>query len=372
MNTNVLDAAALRRALSLRDLTDPDQGPHAMQQVLDAITTALEREWRCRVLVHRACPIVWVRDNYDRLGYPPDGAARDARYTRYVSESAVLRTQTSAMIPSLLATLSASVIDDVLLVCPGLVYRRDQIDRHHVGEPHQVDLWRIGARPLGEAELDRMIAIVVEAALPGYAYRTVEARHPYTERGRQIDVDAGEWIEIGECGLAHPEVLARAGLRGVSGLAMGLGLDRLLMLRKGIDDIRLLRSDDPRVAAQMLDPSPYRAVSSMPPIRRDLSIVVSAERTIEELGDRAREALGDRADHVESVELAAETSYDALPHSARERLGLEPSQKNVLLRVILRHPTRSMTHEEANELRDVVYAAVHEGPHAEWAAKRTG
>ncbi len=340
-----------------------------MQLLLDAIVRALDQRAGSRVLVHRACPVVWLRDNYDRLGYPPDGAARDARYTRYVSESAVLRTQTSAMIPGLLEALAASHVDDVLLVCPGLVYRRDQIDRHHVGEPHQVDLWRLRRGPLDERDLERMIATVIGAALPGRAHRTSPAEHPYTLRGRQIDVDDGEWLEVGECGLAHPDVLARAGLSGVSGLAMGLGLDRLLMLRKGIDDIRLLRSTDPRVARQMLDLSPYRPVSSMPPIRRDLSIVVAADRTLEELGDRAREALADRADDVESIEVIGETSHADLPERARERLGLTPSQKNVLLRVTLRHPTRSMTHEEANVLRDRVYAAVHEGPHHEWAAR---
>ncbi|MBX3269523.1 MAG: hypothetical protein KF729_04650 [Sandaracinaceae bacterium] len=369
MTTNILDAAALRRALSLRDLTDPACGAHAMQHLLDAIALALEREWRCRVLVWRACPVVDSRDNYDHLDYPPDGAARDARYTRYVAERTVLRTQTSAMIPPLLRALSAGPIDDVLVVCPGLVYRRDQIDRHHVGEPHQVDLWRLRRRALDERDLARMVEVVVRAALPGQRYRTTPAAHPYTEAGRQIDVEHEDWIEIGECGLASSRVLERAGLLGVSGLAMGLGLDRLLMLRKGIDDIRLLRADDPRVAEQMLDLSPYRAVSSMPPIKRDLSIVVARDRTLEELGDRAREALGERAGDVESIAIAAETPYEALPEAARARLGMGPSQKNVLLRVVLRHPTRSMTHEEANVLRDVVYAAVHEGPRAEWAAR---
>jgi phenylalanyl-tRNA synthetase alpha chain len=53
---------------------------------------------------------------------------------------------------------------------------------------------------------------------------------------------------------------------------MGIGLDRMLMLRKGIDDIRALRSLDPRIATQMLDLRPYRTVSHQPPIRRDLSI----------------------------------------------------------------------------------------------------
>jgi phenylalanyl-tRNA synthetase alpha chain len=59
-----------------------------------------------------------------------------------------------------------------------------------------------------------------------------------------------------------------------------------------MDDIRLLRSTDPRVAAQMTDLSPYRPVSSMPPIRRDLSIAVDAQADPELLGDRVREVLG--------------------------------------------------------------------------------
>src|SRR5262245_45725236 len=108
-----------------------------------------------------------------------------------------------------------------------------------------------------------MIGHVVAAALPGWRWRATAAAHPYTEHGLQIDAETpggGEWLEIGECGLGSPRVLADAGLAGASGLAMGLGLDRLLMLRKGIPDIRLLRAHDPRIADQMRDLAPYRAV----------------------------------------------------------------------------------------------------------------
>ena len=372
ITNHLLDADALRRALSLRDLTDPDAGPHAMQALLGDVVSALERRWRCRVLWHRAHPIVWAADNYDRLGYPPEGAARDARYTRYVDARTVLRTQTSAMIPALLRVLSAAPIEDVLLVCPGLVYRRDEIDRHHVGEPHQVDLWRLRRGALDEGDLDAMIAAVVDAAAPGRGHRTVAAAHPYTDRGRQIDVRDGDaWIEIGECGLARPSLLRESGLGpATSGLAMGLGLDRLLMLQKRIDDIRLLRSADPRVASQMLDLAPYRPVSSMPPIRRDLSIATDAARGAEELGDRTREALGEDVEWIEEVRVVAETPWEALPPQARERLGIREGQKNVLMRVIIRHPTRSMTDAEANALRDRVYAAVHEGDAWQWACRR--
>jgi phenylalanyl-tRNA synthetase alpha chain len=215
-----------------------------------------------------------------------------------------------------------------------------------------------------------MIRIVVEAALPGREWRVIHAEHPYTVGGLQIDVrDDSSWVEIGECGLAHPDLLATSGLRDCAGLAMGLGLDRLVMLRKGIDDIRLLRANDPRIASQMLDLSPYRVISSMPPIRRDLSIVVDHRMTAEELGDRVRAALGPRTEAIEAVLVMEETPYDRLPPAARARLRLTPDQKNVLLRVVLRDLSRTLTHAEANELRDGIYFAVHEGDAMEWAAR---
>jgi phenylalanyl-tRNA synthetase alpha chain len=149
---------------------------------------------------------------------------------------------------------------------------------------------------------------------------------------------------------------------------MGLGLDRLVMLRKAIPDIRLLRARDPRVAEQMQDLAPYRPVSAMPPTSRDLSIAVDTGDTAEDLGDRVRAALGERAAVVESVEVVAETAHDALPAVARARIGLAPGQKNLLVRVVLRDLDRTLTTPEANALRDRIYAALHRGSAHQWAA----
>jgi phenylalanyl-tRNA synthetase alpha chain len=373
MSVSTLSADEVRRALSVRDLTDPTSGPHAMQRLIEAALEALRHAWGCEVRVHRQSPIVSIVDNYDHLHYPPGGAARDARYTRYVCDTALLRTQTSAMIPGVLRRLAEAPPQDVLLACPGLVYRRDCIDRLHTGEPHQMDLWRVrqGA-PLRTAELREMIETVVHALLPGRELRVEPARHPYTTDGLQIDVRDGEqWVEIGECGLALPALLEESGLEPgrTTGLAMGLGLDRILMLRKGLDDIRLLRSADPRIASQLLDLEPYVPVSLMPAVRRDLSLALAEEDTPEELGDAVRAALGDRAELVESVEVLSETSYRALPAAAVARMGIAPGQKNVLLRVVLRALDRTLTHEECNALRDAIYAALHRGTAWEWAAR---
>lgn len=364
MPRTLLSPDALTRALKLRDLTDPAQGPHAMQSLLTAIVSALERAWKCTARWHRASPIVSVHDNYDALGYPPGGAARDERYTRYVTEHTLLRTQTSALLPPLLRALPPEP-PDTLLVCPGLVYRRDSIDRLHTGAPHQVDLWWLGA-----GSLLRMVELVLEAALPGRPWRATPAVHPYTRDGLQLDVRDGErWVEVGECGLASPEVLSACGLRATRGLAMGVGLDRLLMLRKGLADIRLLRSADRRVAAQLLDLSPWRPVSNQPAVVRDLSLAMGGDASVEVLGDRVREVLGDDAHLVESLEVVAQTPREVLPPVAAERLGLRAGQRNVLLRLVLRAVNRSLTHDEANVLRDQVYAALHEGTRWTWASR---
>jgi phenylalanyl-tRNA synthetase alpha chain len=374
--TKIASSDTIRRSLAVRDLTNPNEGPHAMQELLNEIESSLADRWGIPVLRRRLNPVVSVEENYDRLRYPSEAVARDARYTRYLTPDLVLRTHTSAMIPRLLDQLSAQMVRDIALSCPGLVYRRDVIDRDHVGEPHQVDLWRIrtGGPPLGRDDLEDMVSSIVRKVLPGHAHRTIRAAHHYTVAGLQIDVAKGRrWIEIGECGLAHPEVLREANLPiSSSGLAMGLGLDRLLMLRKDIDDIRMLRSMEPRIASQMLDLAPYRPVSTMPPVRRDLSIAVAGEVDEERLGDRIREALGEGAAVVESVEVLASTAGQELPHSARERIGLRPGQTNVLVRIVLRDLERTLTAERANKLRDEIYAAIHEGEVHQWASNYAG
>jgi phenylalanyl-tRNA synthetase alpha chain len=370
----LLSPGALAAALAVPDLTDPRQGPHAVQLVVDAAVAALRDAWGVPVDVHRGHPVVPVEDNYDRLGYPPDAVARDARYTRYVSETCVLRSHTSAMVPAALRALAgragAPAAHDTLVACPGIVYRRDAIDRLHTGTPHQLDLWRVCHRRTTDDDLLAMIDTVLAAVLPGRQWRVSPVEHPYTDRGREIEVlDArrDRWIEVGECGLASRRVLARCGLADHHGLAMGIGLDRIVMVRKGMDDIRLLRASDRRIASQLTDLEPYRPVSSRPAVVRDLSLAVAADQDAETIGDRVREALGDHAGFVEDLAVLAETPGYELPAAAASRLGRQEGQKNVLLRVVLRPVDHTLTNAEANVLRDRIYAAVHEGRAREWS-----
>ena len=363
-----LDPLQLRRDLGLRDLSDPAEGPHAIQILISQAVEGLARAWNCEVRWSRGSRIVPVADNYDRLGYPAETITRDARYTRYVDAVSMLRSHSSAMIPPALRRLADRPSDDVLLVCPGIVYRRDAIDWQHTGTPHQLDLWRITRRPMRGADMDQMITVLLGVLTPGLRHRQQPRTHPYTQHGRQVDIHRGGcWVEVWECGLAHPRVLAAAGLHGHSGLALGMGLDRLLMLVKHIPDIRLLRAGDPRIARQMHDLARYRHASPMPPITRDMSIAVWQEDDEETLGDRVRDALGTDASCVEEIRVLSTTSYQQLPASAISRLGAKPGQQNLLVRVVLRDLDKTLTNQAANALRDQIYQALHQGTEYQWA-----
>ena len=270
-----LDPVQLRRDLGLRDLSEPAEGPHAIQILIGRAVDGLCRAWDCEVRWCRgpgSCRSPTTTTGSDtRPRRSPGRPATPGTWT----PGSMLRSHSSAMIPPALRRLARQPGDDVLLACPGIVYRRDAIDWQHTGTPHQLDLWRITRQAMRSTDMDQMIAVLLGALAPGLPHRQQPRTHPYTLDGRQVDVyHDGRWVEVWECGLAHPGVLAAAGLPGRSGLALGMGLDRLLMLAKHIPDIRLLRSGDPRITRQMLDLARYQHVSSMPPITRDLSVAV--------------------------------------------------------------------------------------------------
>lgn len=257
--------------------------------------------------------------------------------------------------PELLPKLQA----EQLIVHPGICYRRDVVDKRHVGEPHQMDVWLISEHQLlGREALVKFIETIIHAILPGVSYRLNETSHPYTCNGLEIEVLVdGKWIEVGECGETHPGLLKP----GYTGLASGWGLDRLVMLIKGIDDIRLLRSTNPKIADQMTNLEPYRPVSNQPSISRDMSIVIEIETELEDICEQIVKVLGDEAELLESVDILSETHYHQLPQQAIERLGIQPHQKNLLVRMTLQSLHSSITNQKANVLRKLVFQKIHQG-----------
>lgn len=359
----------LKSYLAIPDLTESSQ-PHAIKMVYEKIENYMRStHLQSDVQLHRKNPIVTVEDNYDNLLIAKDNISRSSTYTHYVDEAHVLRTHTSAHLPGILRELSErSDWDDVVILLPGLAYRRDVSDKKHVSEVHMLEMWRVvknsARKQIIKDDLLAVVKGVAATAAPGWKLRIEDSPHPYTNQGIEVNaMNDGRDIEILECGLIKDDILANAGLdpKNHSGWALGMGLDRLVMTLKDIPDVRYLRSNNPRIAKQMTNLEPYVEVSNQPAIKRDMSYSVPSEYVEEDISSDIRDALKDKKDTLEEVEILNETPYNNLPLSARERLGCQPSQKNVLVRVTLRHLERSITNDEANEIYEQVYRSVNKG-----------
>ncbi|MDP2629355.1 MAG: hypothetical protein Q8P45_01455 [Candidatus Harrisonbacteria bacterium] len=357
---------SIDRSLAIPDLTDPKNGTHAINLVIQKLEDGFSKApgWP-KPEILRFNPLVSVEDNFDRLRFPKDNIGRGSRYTRYASPDTLLRTHTSAHVPDILKEIGEKGIEDHLVMVPGICYRRDVVDKKHCGEPHQIDIWRTkkGEPRLERADLLQLVDIIVNSIIPGAKYRANEVKHPYTINGLEIEVMFnGNWFELMECGETHPEVLEASGLDPsiYSGLASGMGLDRLVMILKGIDDIRILRSTDPRIVKQMTNLDPYVPVSKYPAVTHDISFSVDKEMSEEDICEDIREAIPDAMDALEEVTILSETPYEKLPEPAKERLGIKPDQKNILARLVIRSHDRTLTQEESNDLRNRIYRAVNQ------------
>ncbi len=363
---------AIDRSLAVTDLTREDAPLHVINLISNRVIETLKKAGLGNVRVIRGNPVVSVEDNFDKLLFPYDNAGRASTYTRYVDEGHILRTHTSANVPEVFSDFYKEWngdIPDTVFVFIGLVYRRDVIDPRHLDVFHQMDIWTLqknGERsPVVKDDLLKLVNLVFKAVVPDLKPVIFDAVHPYTVQGVEVyaDLGNGSQLEILEAGLAHPEVLRNAGFdpEKYSGLASGFGLDRLVMALKAIPDVRYLRSNEPRIASQMLNTEKFKEVSSMPPISRDMSYCVSESDTEEDINESIKDAFGEKAFLVENVKIISRTKYKDLPPIAVEKLGAGPDQDNVLVNITLRHPDVTLTKKEANELYDMVYPKLNKG-----------
>ena len=365
-----LTKAKLSEYLAIPDLTEGKQ-QHAISLLYERVAEYMRQAHKkSDVRVYRKDPIVTVADNYDNLLITSDNISRSSTYTHYVDNEHILRTHTTARIPAILRELAATKNDwkDVVILLPGLAYRRDVTDKKHVGQVHMLEMWRIvktgNDKPIVKDDLLDVVKGAANIAAPGWKLRIIDSPHPYTKQGIEVNAVLGERdIEILECGLINDQILANAGLdpQEYSGWALGMGLDRLVMTLKDIPDVRYLRSTNPKIAAQMKDLDKYHEVSSQPAIQRDMSYSVPTGYVEEDINEDIREALGDKQNILESVEILSETAYKDLPLKIQERLGIASDQKNVLVRITLRHLERTLENKEANEIYDDIYEKINHG-----------
>ena len=187
--------------------------------------------------------------NFEALNIPSHHPARAMHDTFYVTENTVLRTHTS---PVQIRTMKTQE-PPIRIICPGRVYRCDS-DLTHTPMFHQVE-GLVVDRDVSMADLrgtiDQFLKAFFEADLP---VRFRPSYFPFTEPSAEVDIQCTNcrgagcrickntgWLEVMGCGMVHPNVFGHCGIDAekYSGFAFGMGVERLAMLRYGVNDLRL-------------------------------------------------------------------------------------------------------------------------------------
>ncbi|MCH2419355.1 MAG: phenylalanine--tRNA ligase subunit alpha [Acidimicrobiales bacterium] len=192
--------------------------------------------------------------NFGALNFPPDHPARDMYDTLYVDHgepgSTLLRTHTS---PVQIRVMEAGE-PPIYSIMPGRVFRSDTADATHMPVFHQIE-GLVVDRGITFGDLAGTLEAFTRAYFGGdFTSRLRPSYFPFTEPSAEFDIRRpdGTWLELAGCGMVHPNVLAACGLdpEEWSGFAFGFGLDRLALMRHGIDDLRELFRNDHRFLSQ--------------------------------------------------------------------------------------------------------------------------
>ena len=200
--------------------------------------------------------------NFEALNFPPDHPARDMQDSFYIDEGILLRTHTSPVQPRVMEKRAPYI--PVKAIGPGKVYRRDD-DATHSPMFHQVEGFIID-KNISFSDLKGILLIVLRQMFgEDREIRLRPSFFPFTEPSAEVDVSCimcnGKgcrvcsntgWLEILGAGMIHPNVLQMSGYdpEEVTGFAFGIGIERVAMLKYGIDDLRLLFDNDKRFLAQ--------------------------------------------------------------------------------------------------------------------------
>jgi phenylalanyl-tRNA synthetase alpha chain len=199
--------------------------------------------------------------NFEALNIPKNHPARDEQDTFYINERVVLRTQTS---PVQIRTMENSK-PPIRVIAPGKVFRSDAVDATHSPIFHQIE-GLVVDKGITMANLRGTLDTFARRFFGEKTITKFRPHHfPFTEPSCEVDVTCfvcegdgcrvckgSGWIEILGGGMVHPDVLRAGGIDPdvYSGFAFGMGLERIVMIKYGIDDIRLLYDNDIRFLRQ--------------------------------------------------------------------------------------------------------------------------
>ncbi|MBU5485475.1 phenylalanine--tRNA ligase subunit alpha [Clostridium sp. MSJ-11] len=199
--------------------------------------------------------------NFEALNIPENHPAKGEQDTFYINDKMVLRTQTS---PIQIRTMEKQK-PPIMMIAPGKVYRSDAVDATHSPIFYQME-GLVVDKGITFADLKGTLEMFAKKMFGDKVKTKFRPHHfPFTEPSAEMDATCfvcnGEgcrvckgsgWIELLGCGMVHPQVLRNCGIdpEVYSGFAFGFGVDRMVMLKYGIDDIRLLYESDMRFLNQ--------------------------------------------------------------------------------------------------------------------------
>jgi phenylalanyl-tRNA synthetase alpha chain len=195
--------------------------------------------------------------NFEALNLPKNHPARDMQDSFYLTDDLLMRTQTSPVQIRTMQAMNGEV--PVKIICPGKVYRRDDDDATHSFQFHQIEGLVIGSKIRMSDLKGTLNQFVKEMFGPATGIRLRPSFFPFTEPSVEVDVSCFKcggdgcrlckqsgWLEILGAGMVHPNVLRMGGYdpEKYSGFAFGMGVERIAMLKYGIDDIRYFYTND--------------------------------------------------------------------------------------------------------------------------------
>ena len=342
-------AERIKRLLKLPDLTEKENSP-------------------IKILVHQIIglprfkdfdlvqipKITTVEKEFDLLNSPKDHPTRKETDTFFLDDTNHLRTQMTVMWPYYLR--DAGVLEklkkegEVKALAPGIVFRKDEIDRKHFPAFHQIDGLLICRKEKKTITLEDLKEVEIEMTKSIFGedveYRFLVDSFPFTDPSVQIEIKFNDdWMEVVGSGLVHTQVLKNLGIdpNMYNGWAFGFGIERLAMVKMGIPDIRVFWSNDPRITSQFKDiNSKYKEVSKYPETSRDISFVIDKDINLNNYYEIVRDFAENLIEEVKLVD-----SYEN-----EEKFGKD--KKSYTFRIVYRSPERTLTNEEINKIQDKI------------------